>query len=92
MLLYFMSLLTIRNGKTRPIMANINQRWMPMMTNDASRLDWMKSSLLRVAVAPPDDTGHVIQLIIIACKHLFYVQQNAVCNVLNFLFVSPTLS
>lgn len=61
MLLYFMVVvLTIRNGKTRPRIANNPQRWIPMMTNAASRSDWMKISLLRAGEAPPDSTGDSI--------------------------------
>lgn len=63
MLLYFMFVvLTIRNGKTRPSIANNPQRWIPIRTNAASRSDWMKISLLRVAAAPPDDTGDSVQV------------------------------
>lgn len=55
--------LTIRNGKTRPRIASNPQRWIPVMTNAASRSDWMKISLVRVGVAPPDTTGGNRQLL-----------------------------
>lgn len=57
--------LTMRNGKTRPNTAKHNQRWIPTMTNAAIRSDWMKSSLLRVAPAPPGNTGDSINYVCI---------------------------
>lgn len=57
--------LTMRNGKTRPNTAKHNQRWIPTMTNAAIRSDWMKSSLLRVAPAPPGDMGDSINYVCI---------------------------
>ena len=48
------AVLTIRNGKTSPSKPKKNQRWDPMRTKAASRSLWMKSSVWRVPVVPPE--------------------------------------
>lgn len=53
LLIFMFVVLTIMNGKARPITVKKNQLWNPVRTYAAVRSDWVKISLVRVLVVPP---------------------------------------